>query len=763
MKIYLSVKGEIYGPYTRSNIEKFAKESSVSLDTLTFTKGSNQWIPLGELLKNMQSAENPDPNENDIEPIKENLDSEKKQIVESGQASSSQNADFITETVDKIKDLIVSDEIQFSIDLLRGLKEGREEICMGILEGVEKDYEGAMEYPNWIDYEPSRMVALYVALSMLKNCKRAEKLFRQITYANLHGANLKELPRELYDLYFLEKMSLEQNELKDLPEGIGHLKKMTSLELGYNKFKNLPKCLSELYNLQNLDLSGNKLKKNKDFWDELNQLEYLKHIDLGGNSFATYPEDLSSMKRLEKIKLSGVSLKKEKLAMMLQGLASLPQLSELDISNCEISKIPDEIIELKNLKSLDLSNNKFKEFPLKLNKLNRLESFSLYGNPVLEERENEQHEDFPIFEEKDGIGSLSDIPEWEEPERTVLFGRSRELLDEFEESFEYGGVNRIDAAIDNILEHDDPTLLSEVVRGCTLNVDGYFMTGSHFPFPSWIESVFVPNYIEENPSENWKGPPFSSDDDRMDAALPYYALLRILPYLPQDDRIHPSLFIKNIKRLFLVLPERIPSEIGCYSELEELALPRNGLVFIPSKIGDLTKLRSLNVNNNQLTELPPTMAKLKELRHLALNENSIYELPDWIGELNELRILDFACNKIKEMPSSIDGLTNLKFLGLRDNKLTALPPTIGQLKNLMHLWLGGNRIESLPEELYEIDSLLAMGLVGNSCIPTNYKWLRRLNLKVSHRPEKINLMAMRSENKRDAYWVLNNTLSWNGS
>ena len=282
MKIYLSVKGEIYGPYTRSNIEKFAKESSVSLDTLTFTKGSNQWIPLGELLKNMQSAENPDPNENDIEPIKENLDSEKKQIVESGQASSSQNADFITETVDKIKDLIVSDEIQFSIDLLRGLKEGREQICMGILEGVEKDYEGAMEYPNWIDYEPSRMVALYVALSMLKNCKRAEKLFRQITYANLHGANLKELPRELYDLYFLEKMSLEQNELKDLPEGIGHLKKMTSLELGYNKFKNLPKCLSELYNLQNLDLSGNKLKKNKDFWDELNQLEYLKHIDLGG-------------------------------------------------------------------------------------------------------------------------------------------------------------------------------------------------------------------------------------------------------------------------------------------------------------------------------------------------------------------------------------------------------------------------------------------------------------------------------------------------
>ena len=446
---------------------------------------------------------------------------------------------------------------------------------------------------------------------------------------------------------------------------------------------------------------------------------------------------------------------------MLEGLASLPQLSELDISSCEISKIPDEISALENLKSINLSYNKFKEFPLKLNKLNRLESFSLDGNPVLVGRENEQHEDFPLFEEEDGIGSLPDIPEWEDPERTELFGRSHELLNEFEESFEYGGVNRIDVAIDNILEHDDSTLLSELVRGCTLNVDGYFMTGSHFPFPSWIESVFVPNYIEENPSENWKESPFSSDDDRMDAALPDYALLRILPYLPQDDRIHPSLLIKNVKRLFLVLPERIPSEIGCYSELEELTLPRNGLVFIPSKIGDLTKLRSLSVNNNQLTELPPTMAKLKELRHLALNENSINELPDWIGELNELRILDLACNKINEIPSSIDGLTNLKFLGLRDNKLTALPSNIGKLKNLMHLWLGGNRIESLPEELYEIGSLLAMGLVGNSCIPTNNKWLH--GVKVSHRPEKINIMAMKSENQKEAQWVLNNTLSWNGS
>ena len=606
------------------------------------------------------------------------------------------------------------------------------------------------------------MLVLYVALSMLRNCKKAKKLFKEITYIDLSTANIKELPKELYDLGSVEKISLEHNELKDLPEGIGSFTNLSTIELGYNKFEGLPTVLCEVSNLESLGLQGNKFKKNEKFWSDLNKLVNLKFLDVSENSFGAFPIDLSPLQSLESIKLSSTGLKKEKLVKMLEGLASLPQLSELDISSCEIAKIPDEISALENLKSINLSYNKFKEFPLKLNKLNRLESFSLDGNPVLVGRENEQHEDFPLFEEEDGIGSLPDIPEWEDPERTELFGRSHELLNEFEESFEYGGVNRIDVAIDNILEHDDSTLLSELVRGCTFKCGWLF----------YDREAISPSQVGSNPFlfritlkkihlKNWKESPFSSDDDRMDAALPDYALLRILPYLPQDDRIHPSLLIKNVKRLFLVLPERIPSEIGCYSELEELTLPRNGLVFIPSKIGDLTKLRSLSVNNNQLTELPPTMAKLKELRHLALNENSINELPDWIGELNELRILDLACNKINEIPSSIDGLTNLKFLGLRDNKLTALPSNIGKLKNLMHLWLGGNRIESLPEELYEIGSLLAMGLVGNSCIPTNNKWLH--GVKVSHRPEKINIMAMKSENQKEAQWVLNNTLSWNGS
>ena len=283
------------------------------------------------------------------------------------------NTEFVSKTVDKIKDLIVSDEIQFSIDLLRGLNEGREEICLGILEGVRKDHQGALEYPNWIDYEPERMLVLYVALSMLRNCKKAKKLFKEITYIDLSTANIKELPKELYDLGSVEKISLEHNELKDLPDGIGSFTNLSTIELGYNKFEGLPTVLCEVSNLESLGLQGNKFKKNEKFWSDLNKLVNLKFLDVSENSFGAFPIDLSPLQSLESIKLSSTCLKKEKLVKMLEGLASLPQLSELDISSCEIAKIPDEISALENLKSINLSYNKFKEFPLKLNN-NRLES-----------------------------------------------------------------------------------------------------------------------------------------------------------------------------------------------------------------------------------------------------------------------------------------------------------------------------------------------------------------------------------------------------
>jgi Leucine-rich repeat (LRR) protein len=788
MKIYLSRNGEVHGPYARQDVERFVEEKRVSSDDLACGVGQDQWVSLRELLGWLtlpddlkgDDFEVPEPEELPDEDTDDEDDEE--EVLDEGEDDQEEVLDEpfdddgeepeersdpedllqldVSETVEKLKDLVKGEKVEFALDLLRGLGDEKSEVCLGLLVGVGENHESGLESPEWIGWENARMAFLHAVFGMVYQDPRLDGLRKEITKINLPYAELSQLPPEICGLENVEELSLEGNKLKDLPPGLGSMSKLTTVNLSDNQLKKVPSALAELKNLQELDLSGNKFKKKSEIWEDLKELAGLKQLNLGGNSIGPPPEDLSVLSSLETLNLSGVSLKNEKLAQMIKSLGTLPALSSLDLSSCKISEVPDEILDLKGLKSIDLSNNKLEEVPTKLNQLPGLDSLLLRGNPVVAEGAKEHHEEFPGFDEEERDWPDLDFSEWEQPGPVDLKDRARELLNDFEEAFEYGEVERFDEAIEAMIYHGEPELLIESVRGCSLDDDGYLLTGCHFPFPDWIDSIVTSDSVEENPSEIWKGTPWSHDN-RSGAAFPYYAMIRLMGHLPQDERVHPSLLIENVKRLYLVLPERMPSEIGRFSELEELVVARNGLVFLPGKIGDLKNLRVLSLNDNNLTELPPALAHLDKLRHLGLSDNSISELPDWIGGLRELRILDLACNRIRELPSAIGELANLQFLGLRSNKLTALPPEIGKLENLMHLWLGDNAVEALPDELYQVGSLLAMGLVDNPCIPTDNKWLRGVNL--SHRPDKINLMAMNADDPEDAKWILNNVLSWNGS
>jgi Leucine-rich repeat (LRR) protein len=790
MKIFLSRNGEVHGPYARQDVERFVEEKRVSSDDLACGVGQDQWVSLRELLGWLtlpddlkgDDFEVPEPeelpdedsdDEDDEEEVLDEGEDDQEEVLDEPFDDAGEEPEErpdpedllqldVSETVEKLKKLVTSGEVEFALDLLRGLGDEKSEVCLGLLDGVGENHESGLESPEWIGWENARMAFLYAVFGMVYQDPRVDGLRKEITKVNLTYAELSQLPPEIFGLENMEELSLEGNKLKDLPTGLGSMSKLTMVNLSGNRLKKIPSDLAELKNLQELDLSGNKFKKKYGIWNDLKELVGLKQLNLGGNSIGPPPEDLSVLSSLETLNLSGVSLKNEKLAQMSKSLGTLPALSSLDLSSCKISEVPDEMLDLKGLKSIDLSNNKLEEVPTKLNRLSGLDSLILWGNPVVADGATEHHEEFPGFDEEEREWPDLDFSEWKEPEPMELKGRARELLNDFEEAFEHVSVAHLDEVIDAMIDLGEPELLVESVRGCSLDADGYLLTGSHFPFPEWIDSIFTSDSVEENPSEIWKGTPWSSyNDNRLGAAFPYYAMIRLMGHLPQAERVHPSLLIENVKRLYLVLPERMPSEIGRFSELEELVVARNGLVFLPGKIGDLQNLRVLSLNNNNLTELPPALANLKKLRHLGLSDNSIRELPDWIGGLTELRILDLVHNRIRKLPSAIGELVNLQFLGLRSNKLTALPPEIGKLESLMHLWLGDNAIEALPEELYQVDSLLAMGLVDNSCIPTDNKWLRGVNL--SHRPDKINLMAMNADDPEDAKWILNNVLKWNGS
>lgn len=56
--------------------------------------------------------------------------------------------------------------------------------------------------------------------------------------------------------------------------------------------------------------------------------------------------------------------------------------TKIDLSNQNLSKIPEEIFELKNLKKLILRNNKIRVIPQEIEKLKRLQTLDLSGNNI---------------------------------------------------------------------------------------------------------------------------------------------------------------------------------------------------------------------------------------------------------------------------------------------------------------------------------------------------------------------------------------------
>ena len=61
-------------------------------------------------------------------------------------------------------------------------------------------------------------------------------------------------------------------------------------------------------------------------------------------------------------------------------------ITEIDLSNLGLIKIPTSIKELKNLRSLILINNRLKKLPKSIKYLKKLERLSLDGNPLINER-----------------------------------------------------------------------------------------------------------------------------------------------------------------------------------------------------------------------------------------------------------------------------------------------------------------------------------------------------------------------------------------
>lgn len=215
---------------------------------------------------------------------------------------------------------------------------------------------------------------------------------------NLRGLDLKELPRELFDLHQLKGLDLAENLLEALPPEIARLQSLKTLSLWSNPIATLPKefaslsaltsvefydhCLAEipdsltaLPNLQSLGLTSGRLQR---LPPSLGRLTSLRELNIGDNCLTSLPPEISELSQLRRL-----NVWMNRLTRLPHEIGELGALEWLQCGDNKLRYLPSAIGKMASLRQLVLYNNALRNLPRSLMELSDLSALYLHGNTSL--------------------------------------------------------------------------------------------------------------------------------------------------------------------------------------------------------------------------------------------------------------------------------------------------------------------------------------------------------------------------------------------
>ncbi|KAK2576867.1 hypothetical protein KPH14_005495 [Odynerus spinipes] len=174
--------------------------------------------------------------------------------------------------------------------------------------------------------------------------------------ADLSKNRFGELPEEVTEFPFLEKLHLYHNAIRIIPETVVLLQSLNYLDLSRNQLTSLPREICRLP-LQTLLVAHNRLAS---LPDELGRMSALAELDAGCNEIATLPPRIGDLARLRSLDL------RSNLLVHLPIELTYLRLVKLDISGNRISVLPNEMRKMKSLVDFKLSDNPLTSPPASL-------------------------------------------------------------------------------------------------------------------------------------------------------------------------------------------------------------------------------------------------------------------------------------------------------------------------------------------------------------------------------------------------------------
>ncbi|XP_067378349.1 leucine-rich repeat-containing protein 1 isoform X1 [Channa argus] len=206
----------------------------------------------------------------------------------------------------------------------------------------------------------------------------------------LDANQLRDLPKQFFQLVKLRKLGLSDNEIHRLPPEIANFMELAELDVSRNDIMEIPESISYCKALQVADFSGNPLTRLPESFPELRSLTCLSINDI---SLQVLPENIGNLSNLVSLEL-----RENLLTFLPESLSQLHRLEELDLGNNELYSLPESIGCLVSLKDLWLDGNQLANIPAEIDSMKNLLCLDVSENKL--ER---------LPDELGGLGSLTDL------------------------------------------------------------------------------------------------------------------------------------------------------------------------------------------------------------------------------------------------------------------------------------------------------------------------------------------------------------------
>jgi Leucine-rich repeat (LRR) protein len=167
----------------------------------------------------------------------------------------------------------------------------------------------------------------------------------KVTYLNLGGLGLHEVPMDIIRCKKLTKLRLSDNDLSDVPAFILQLKDLTQIGLSRNNFQEFPVVLCQKRDLRKVIMTGDKPglenhgNRLTSLPPEIGNWTQLVDFDLRGNDLVEIPPEAARMQALKKFNLRD----NHHLRSIPNEVYSLPGLQKLEMRGTDIHSLPEGV------------------------------------------------------------------------------------------------------------------------------------------------------------------------------------------------------------------------------------------------------------------------------------------------------------------------------------------------------------------------------------------------------------------------------------